>query len=175
FLALGLACASGQRWLGNFVIPKPQKVLYIDMEMPEATVRRRIKRLGMARGLDMSADLSFRVLSRPRFVRFDELWPQLLLNQAREKWSFDPEVIIVDSLRRVLVGSENNADEVAKFWSNAAVLTQAGKTLILTHHTRKSGIHGKGDAQERASGSTYIVGGADVSGWIDQETAEGFV
>src|SRR3989441_1406036 len=171
FLALGLACAAGKPWLDRFLIPKAQKALYIDMEMPEPTVWRRVKRLGLGMGLNVE-DLPFRILSRARLVRFDERWPNELLRVAREEWCFDPEVIIVDSLRRVLVGSENNADEVAKFWSNAAVLTQAGKTVILTHHTRKSGINGRGDAQERARGSTYIVGGADVSLCIDQEARD---
>jgi AAA domain len=172
FLGLALACAAGKRWLDRFPIPKKQKVLYIDMEMPEPTLRRRIKRLGLGMGLDLEAELPFRALSQPRFVQFDGSWPHRLLREASGNWSFDPEVIIVDSLRRVLVGSENNADEVAKFWSNAAILTGAGKTLILTHHTRKAGINGKGDAQERASGSTYIVGGADVSLCIDRAAGD---
>src|SRR5262245_58098274 len=45
-LHLGLSMAAGRPWLGNFGITSPRPVLYVDEEMSERTLRRRVKRLG---------------------------------------------------------------------------------------------------------------------------------
>jgi RecA-family ATPase len=45
-LDLGLHLAAGGKWLDQFNVPEARRVLYIDEEMNERTLRRRIKRLG---------------------------------------------------------------------------------------------------------------------------------
>ena len=75
---------------------------------------------------------------------------------------FDPEVIIVESLRRVLVGSENEAKDVGAFWRNVQPILTAGKTMIISHHMRKPNALGNNAPRDRASGSTDILAGADA-------------
>src|SRR5262245_38420959 len=59
-LHLALHLAAGRPWLGKFGVPRPHSVLYIDEEMNERTLRRRIKRLG--RGSDLEhEDLPLRM------------------------------------------------------------------------------------------------------------------
>ena len=61
-LDLALAITSGQPWLGQFTVPQPKKVLYVDEEMNERTLRRRVKQLGAGIGTS-SSEIPFRAMS----------------------------------------------------------------------------------------------------------------
>jgi hypothetical protein len=163
-LHLALHLAAGRPWLGKFAVPAAKRVLYVDEEMPEYELRRRIQRLAIGAGLD-AEQLPFRALSRQGLRVKDGMAKALLL--ALDKHAFDPEVIIVDSFRRVLVGSENESEKVADFWRlvDPLVLTDDpanDRTLIVTHHMRKYSAQGNNDVRNRASGSTDILAGVDA-------------
>ena len=160
-LDLSLHIAAGRSWLGHFSIPQPRSVLYVDEEMPEQELRRRVKRLGLRPELQ-SQELPFRVLTHAG-VRFEG--PELVERSLTDLQAqgFDPDVIIVESLRRVLVGSENDAEAVSGFWHSAAPILAAGKTLVVSHHMRKPNTQGVNDSRHRASGSTDILAGADMA------------
>jgi RecA-family ATPase len=70
------------------------------------------------------------------------------------------DVVIVESLRRVLVGNENQACDIAAFWRNATRIFK-GSTLLLSHHMNKpyEGVR----SRDRASGSTDIMAGCDAA------------
>lgn len=159
-LHLGLHLAAGCPWLGKFPIPQVKRVLYMDEEMNERTLRRRIKRLGMGLGLE-GQSLPFQAISRVG-VRFDHQEAHSLLT-ALGKSQFNPDVIIVESLRRVLVGSENEAEDVGAFWRNVEPILKAGKTLIVSHHMRKPSLFAPEKHRYSASGSTDILAGADTA------------
>jgi RecA-family ATPase len=114
-LHLGLNLAAGHSWLGKFSISQPRRVLYVDEEMNERTLRRRVKRLGQRASLT-NIPIPFQMLSRVG-VGFDEKGADKLL-KALAGAGFDPDVIIVDALRRVLLGNENQAEDVGQFWRN---------------------------------------------------------
>ncbi len=162
-LHLCLHLAAGKPWLGKFSISSPRRVLFIDEEMNERTLRRRVKRLGLGAKLE-GQSIPFQAMSRVG-VRFDPNGANSLL-AALEKSKFDPEVIVVETFRRVLLGSENESDHVAGFWNNVTPILKAGKTLIVSHHMRKPKTKGEaqgygGRNRERASGSTDILAGTD--------------
>ncbi len=170
-LHLAMHIAAGQSWLGQFEIPQPKAVLYIDEEMNQRMLRRRIKRLRINTKAQVETSpqvLPFRVVSQPG-LRFDGDGAQLLL-QALKNSDFDPDVVIVESLRRVLVGSENEAQAIAEFWRNVEPIRQAGKTLIISHHMRKPSPHGVNQSRYRASGSTDVLAGADTAFAIKRVT-----
>lgn len=159
-LHLAVHIAAGRRWLGQFDIPAAKTVLYIDEEMNVRTLRRRIKRIGDGANLG-AEDLPLRLLSL-HGVRFDDKEGQALLDGLAAN-EFNPDVIIVETLRRVMNGSENNAEDVAALWRNLEPLRKAGKTIIISHHMRKLVHKGVNDAQYRASGSTDILAGTDTA------------
>jgi len=167
-LHLALHIAAGQPWLGQFTIPHARSVLYVDEEMNTRTLWRRIKRLGLGAGFEAKA-LPFQTLSRFN-VRFNGQGAENLLHVLRES-HFDPEVIIVESLRRVLVGSENEAKDVSAFWRNVEPILKAGKTLITSHHMRKPNAQGSNASRDRASGSTDILAGADAGFAVERKGA----
>jgi hypothetical protein len=69
----------------------------------------------------------------------------------------------VETFRRVLVGSENNAEDVATFWRALDPLVAQGTTVIISHHYRKPGRNSKPEKRDMASGSTDILAGADCA------------
>jgi len=159
-LHLGLAVAAGQPWLSTFPIPAPHVVVYVDEEMSVRTLRRRVKRLGLGSGLEASP-LEFHVLSHPR-ITFDAHGADALLAGLAMQ-ALQPSVIIIETFRRVLQGSENAAEDVSAFWRNIEPLRAAGTTLILSHHMRKPHREGDQDSRYHASGSTDILAGADTA------------
>ena len=171
-LDLAIHLAAGRPWLEKFSVTQAKRVLYIDEEMNERALRRRIKRLGMGLGLESEA-LPFQILSR-QGVRFTSGGAQRLLT-ALDNSDFDPEVVIVEALRRVLLGSENEAEHVSAFWRNVEPILKAGKTLVISHHMRKPNAQGNNASRDRASGSTDILAGADTAFAIQRLTKDSVV
>jgi hypothetical protein len=146
-------------------------VLYIDEEMSPRLLRRRVKRL--AAGMEPCPEtLPFRALSR-RGIRLDAPGVTALLADLRRS-GFDPDVVIVETFRRVLVGDENTAKDVADFWRAVDPLLRAGKTLIVSHHMKKPQARGSGAVRHRASGSTDVMGAADDALAFERAGKEGF-
>jgi RecA-family ATPase len=157
--SLGLYIAAGRPWLGKFPIPQSKRVLYLDEEMHPRTLKRRIQRL--ARGMGLSSNqLPLQTLSRFG-TRFDGPGVLRLLSDLTAV-GFDPEVVIVETFRRVLRGNENEASDVAEFWRSLSPLAK-GRTVIISHHMRKRSMMSSSNSRERASGSTDILAGADAA------------
>ncbi len=159
-LDLGLHLAAGWPWLGKFRVPAARRVLYLDEEMNERTLRRRMRRLALGASSTFTIEgIPFAALSRMG-MRFDASGADKLLT-ALETTAFDPDVIIVESLRRVMGGAEKEAQDVSAFWRNVEPILHAGKTLVITHHMRKPRSKRDQAYRDRASGSTDILAGAD--------------
>ena len=157
-LDLALSLAAGRKWMGQFAVPSPRRVLYLDEEMGQHSLERRIHRLG--NGTEIADNVPFRALSRPGLTFTTEGVSHLLSAFATE--SFDPQVVVVDSLRRVLVGSENDAEAVAAFWRITKRLYEE-RTFVIIHHMKKPNPQGANDSRYRASGSTDLLAGPDAA------------
>ncbi len=153
-LHLGLHLAAGRTWLDKFPIARPLRVLYLDEEMARWELQRRLKQLAL--GADIEGDIPFRALSRAGF-RFDAEGAGQVRAILGE---FDPEVVIVDSMRRVLAGSENDAHAVGDFWRVVTDLGQE-RTFIFAHHMSKASPGRRRPLRDRASGSTDVMAGSD--------------
>ena len=163
-LHLAWHLATGVQWLNTFTIREQRRVLYVDEEMNERTLRRRGKRLAQGAGVAGQPPIAF--LSRAG-VRFDAYGAGALLSYLREH-TFQPHVIIVEALRRVLVGDENEARDMAQFWRNLEPISRQGTTIIISHHMTKPPQQGKRLVRYRASGSTDILAGSDASFAIER-------
>ncbi len=159
-LSLALHLAAGRPWLGKFPVSEPKRVLYVDEEMSRRLFTRRLQRLAAGMGLKASDKLPIRLLSR-HGLRADEQEIRDLLRELKEIEDFDPDVVIIDTFRRVFRGDEISAKDVAEFWRAWTPVVDAGKTLILSHHMRKAGLNGRGPIRDRFSGSTDILAGTD--------------
>jgi hypothetical protein len=156
-LDLGMHIAAAQPWLDKFAVPKARSVLYVDEEMNRRELWRRMQRLGLTLA---GVSVPFGALSH-HGVRLDEKGARRFLQQL-QRWGAVPEVLILDALRRVLVGDESMARDVADFWRALEVLRDSGMTIIIAHHMRKNSRSGN-ESRQRASGSTDILAGADTA------------
>lgn len=153
---LALHLASGSSWLG-WTIPKARAVLYIDEDMNTSTADRRVRRLSEGMGLT-SDELPLRFV-RLGF-RVTDYSPRKLI-QCLAAWKFSPDVVIVETMRRVLVGDENHNADVSRMWGNLLTLTAEGWTVILSHHMSKSHPEFPRPLRDRQSGGTAILSDVD--------------
>lgn len=159
-LDLCIHIAAGRPWLDTFTVTRPQSVLFIDEEMSARELRRRVKRLGEGMGLH-ELPIPFQAISHLG-MRFQDGKVEALLD-ALSQVNFDPDIIVVETLRRVLDGNENEAADVGQFWQSVAPILTAGKTLIISHHMKKANGQGGDSMRNRASGSTDILAGTDTA------------
>lgn len=165
-LHLAWHLSTGKKWLENFPVDDARRVLYVDEEMNERTLRRRGKRLAQGAGIVEGEAPSVAFLSRAG-VRFDAYGAGQLLSYLAEQ-RYKPDVIIVEALRRVLIGDENEAKDMAQFWRNLEPISRQGITCIISHHMSKPPMQGKRAIRHRASGSTDILAGSDASFAIER-------
>lgn len=162
---LALHLAAGKAWLG-WMRTRQAPVLYIDEEMTRRTLYRRVKRLGLGAGLG-AADVPAWFSNLPGLTITTARLGQLVDSMVRE--GINPRVIIIDALRRVLVGNENEAHDVALMWNTLKPLTRAGVTVIISHHMKKPNPKWPDSAKHRASGSTDLIAGSDIALAVTRE------
>jgi len=149
---LALCLGSGRDWLGRRV--RPSKVLYLDKEMPFSVANYRANML--INGQTNLYSDKFDYVTQPHQM-VTAMMGQQLAAYAREY-----DVIIIDSLRSFLTGSENVAQDVRGFWNALLPLKRTGKTVILTHHMNKDNPNMSMNLANRASGSTDVCAGSDT-------------
>lgn len=157
---LALHLAAGQTWFGKFAINEPRTVLYIDEEMGKLRFWRRHSRLVEGLGYG-DINLPLGALFRHGFL-VDATGPEQLLADF-DTWDWKPDVIIVETFRKVLVGDENHAPDVSAFWRHLNPIIEASITFIVSHHTPKGLLKPGPETIYHASGSGEIVGGGDVA------------
>lgn len=162
---LALHLAAGQPWLGRLrTVQAP--VLYIDEEMTKRTLYRRVKRLGLGAGLG-AANIPAWFSNMPGLTITPTRLAQLV--ESMREAHIAPRVIVIDALRRVLVGNENEASDVALMWNTLKPLTRAGITVIISHHMKKPNPKWPDSAKHRASGSTDLIAGSDIAIAVTRE------
>lgn len=134
-LSLGLHMAAGRAWLG-FPIHQPLKVWFIDEEMRPRRVQGRVKRL--IAGAKLPSDIPFIACSGEGFHAWSSRQVQEF--EARLlKETFNANVVVIETLRQTMAGSEDKSEAVAQFWDNLRAI-QRDRTVIVSHHTRKPAL-----------------------------------
>lgn len=163
-LHLSIHLALGRDWLGHKV-EKPRRVLYIDEEMPEWGMRSRAIRILQAEGIPLDHPLlsNLKFVSRQGF----KLDIQNIMAVKALCLTWDPEVVILETLVRVMKGNENSNSEVADAWNLIGEHLQAGskRTVLITHHFRKPSQ--ETDATQHLDIGHMIRGGGDIVGGGD--------
>lgn len=151
WISLSLAVAMADEhtmWCGHEV-SNHGKVLYIDEENPHDVVYHRLHQLGASNFENL------RYLHR-QGVRLDRNFDKLL----DEAITYQPRMIVLDSLTRFHTKDENNAGEMASLFNDSinVLCRETGAAVILLHHTNKSD-----------SNSSYVRtrGSSDIGAAID--------
>lgn len=148
-LSLAVAIANGdEEWI-KWPMNQHGKVLYVDEENPHDVVYHRLQQLGL-KNYD-----NIRYLHR-QGVRLDRRFDRLL----DEAITYQPSLIVLDSLTRLHTQDENNAGAMAGLFNDSInVLTnETGSAIMVLHHTNK----GESDSSyDRTRGSSDIGAAVD--------------
>ena len=153
-LYIALCLCTGKKVFGEFDTKKC-KVLYVDCENRDIVIKERVE--SIIQGYDMNvSDIEMNFSFFPDLKLDNERSVNLFMEFV--DW-ISPDVIICDSLVRMMEGSENDAKEVRKIFDNIKQSLNEGISWFILHHTRKSnGNASKDDLR----GSGDLAGMADV-------------
>lgn len=159
FALIELCCAiaEGKKWLGWDCAQG--KVLYVNLELDEASCKHRLKDVYMALGYkpDNLGNIDIWNL-RGKSVPMDKLAPKLIRRAAKKNYL----AVIIDPIYKVITGDENSADQMAHFCNQFdKVCTELGCAVIYCHHHSKGAQGGK-RSMDRASGSGVFARDPDA-------------
>ena len=150
-LALNLAyhIAAGVDW-HSLQIPKPRRVLYISVEGGKRALRARFE--AMQGGEVRPPEGSLQSWAVPPF---DILNPGHFESLKAAVEAFSPGVIVLDPLIKIHRSEENDNVAMQRVLDQVrSLVTGYGRSLILVHHSAKTGI--------TARGASAIVGDSDA-------------
>lgn len=156
-MELCIAIAEGIPWLG-FKCERG-KVLYINMELDRPSAYKRFKDIYLAMGLPPKHVQNIHIWNmRGHSIPMDKLTPKLIRRAQKEKF----DAVIIDPIYKVLTGSENDAEQMAKFTNNFdKVAAELGTSVIYCHHHSKGAQGGK-SSMDRSSGSGVFARDPDA-------------
>ncbi|MBL3715596.1 AAA family ATPase [Lactococcus garvieae] len=152
-----IAIAEGLPWFGFNC--ERGKVLYINMELDRPSAYKRFKDIYKAMGLRPDHVRNIHIWNmRGHSIPMDKLTPKLIRRAQKEKF----DAVIIDPIYKVLTGSENDAEQMAKFTNNFdRVAAELGTSVIYCHHHSKGAQGGK-SSMDRSSGSGVFARDPDA-------------
>ena len=158
---LAVCIAEGRPWLGKFPCEQG-KVLYINLEVEEASLYYRFKAMYKAMGVEATVKGGDNIIPwnlRGYATSMEKLAPKII-RRCRNTGPY--KAIILDPLYKVQQGDENSAEAIIKF-TNALdnIAHETGAAIIYDHHHPK-GATGDRKAIDRGSGSGVFSRDADA-------------
>ena len=156
-LQWALAMAQGTEFLG--LKCETSNVLFVNLELKDATIRRRIIDIRKQIGDASAAQLHLWNLRGHTYGPFDVIFAEILLRAKEGKY----DVVIIDPIYKFYGElQENNAADMAKLFSAFDRLaTESGAAVIMGHHFSKGNQASK-EAIDRSSGSGVFGRDPDV-------------
>ena len=158
---LAVCIAEGLPWLGKFKCEQG-KVLYINLEVEEASLYQRFGAMYRAMGIKMTKQGGDNIIAwnlRGHAAPMKTLAPKII-RRCRNTGPY--KAIILDPLYKVQQGDENSAQAIIEF-TNAIddIAHQTGAAFIYDHHHPK-GATGDRKAIDRGAGSGVFARDADA-------------
>jgi len=150
-LSIAKALSEGKDWLDKFKTDKQCKVLFIDKENPKQMTSRRLA------SFEVSGEniVWVKYPEKLQLVGEDGGFSDFAISLSEEVKAENIDLIIIDSFVDLMVGNENAADDVQKFFDAIRQLFPNKSILALHHENKPSAGTFKSDAQ-RTRGSSNI-------------------
>lgn len=148
-LGISIAVSQGHRRFAGFDVPRQRHVLYIDMENTLDDLAERFEDYGL--GPNHTLD-GLTYLSLPRLPYLDTPEGGTELAAILDAYQLQPgDLVILDSLQRVIEGEENKADTLRAFYANAGIeLKRRGLSVLRLDNTGKDTTKGsRGTSSKR--------------------------
>jgi hypothetical protein len=162
-MALALAVASGVELFGRLPV-RQGRVAHLSHELGARVLKERYRRLANGQGIRLS-DLGDRLIVAP--------YPSIYLNQATAEDAYLEafkgfDLVVIDSFRRAIPGSDENDSTVSDcLMMLARVSNLTDCTFVVLHHTGKSDIQAKpGDGSDKRASGRGSSGIFDACGCI---------
>lgn len=158
---LAVCIAEGKPWLGMFQCEQG-KVLYMNLEVEEASLFHRFTQLYKEMGLEFTEESCSNIRPwnlRGHAIPLDKLAAKVI-RRCRDTGPY--KAIILDPLYKVQQGDENSAEAITTF-TNALdkIAHETGAAIIYDHHHPK-GSAGSRKITDRGSGSGVFSRDADA-------------
>lgn len=157
---LAVCIAEGKPWLGKFPCQQG-KVLYINLEVEEASLFHRFKSIYLANGWELGPNThNIRPWNLRGFAVPLEKLAAKVIRRCKNTGPY--KAIILDPLYKVQQGDENSAEAIAAF-CNALdkIAYETGAAIIYDHHHPKGAV-GNRKIIDRGSGSGVFARDADA-------------
>lgn len=157
---LAVCIAEGKPWLGKFPCQQG-KVLYINLEVEEASLFHRFKSIYLANGWELGPNThNIRPWNLRGFAVPLEKLAAKVIRRCKNTGPY--KAIILDPLYKVQQGDENSAEAIAAF-CNALdkIAHETGAAIIYDHHHPKGAV-GNRKIIDRGSGSGVFARDADA-------------
>lgn len=173
-LDASLGVATGKAWVDHFTCRQGRVLLILEEDAPNA-IKERMDILYAGRGIpEAEGDALFiEYLIQQGVSLSDEGGLMALESQIRE---YQPDMLVVDTLRRCHTYEENDSGQMAKLFRILRELTQIPDnpcSILVMHHLRKQSEHNKG--MDRVRGSSDISAAANGILRIDGKFGAMFV
>ena len=158
---LAVCIAEGRPWLGRFPCQQG-KVLYINLEVEEASLFHRFKAMYHAMGIKISKKGGENIIPwnlRGHAAPIAQLAPKII-RRCRNTGPY--KAIIIDPLYKVQQGDENSAEAISSFCNFMdKIAHDTGAAVIYDHHHPK-GTSGERKVIDRGAGSGVFSRDADA-------------
>lgn len=153
-MAIAKSIATGEALFGRYEVKRTGPVLFIDEENAHSDLRDRMV------GMGITSDMPLRFISFQGVLVDDEACFDRLMEAIKEE---KPVLTVMDSLVRLHKAKENDASEMSRVMRSMRLIVNEGFGVLILHHHNK----GTGDLENRARGSSDIVGAIDVEYALD--------
>ena len=151
-MELAMAIAEGMNWIGHRC--KQGKVLYVNMELDEASCFHRFKQIYTKMGMnhDNHVDNIYIWNLRGKGMPLTELAPKLISRMKDNNYL----AVMIDPLYKVMDGDENSNSDVAKMVGQFdRIAEETGAAVIYAHHFAKGSSAGKSIIDRAAGAGTF--------------------
>jgi RecA-family ATPase len=160
--ALGIAFAvadeKATEWLGYKVI-KHGPVVYLQVDTPRSEWADRIERLSGVHDIENVYFTDLNLVPYPFNINQQDVKEALMEVLTPIK----PVLLVVDTLREVHEGDENDSTAMKKVISSLVECTMKSNTsLLLVSHSRKDQVERGEDLMNDGRGSSYVAGRMDI-------------
>jgi RecA-family ATPase len=155
-IELAISIAEGRRWIGFKC--KQGRVLYLNMELDEASFDDRMKRVYQALEIDRIHPENIDIVHlRGKIEKLDKLVPQITRTLKAREYA----AVILDPIYKLGIGDENAAEQVTAFCNAIDKIANNSVSVVYVHHHSK-GAQGSKASMDRASGSGVFARDADA-------------
>ncbi len=146
------AVATGRAFLRQ-AASDPKRVLYLDFENSEQDIQERILLMFGYTEFDLDNLIYLHYPAVPAFDSADAgEWWKLHLD------AFEPELVVIDTLSRVVEGDENSADTYIRFFRQSALaIKRRGLTLVTLDHLGKDVDRGARGSSAKQDGPEFVL------------------